>query len=192
VENPQLPIIDYSPRSEKLTLGEWWAKAPVRFTLLICIICNWFVWGIISLCIGGDAIGTMPSAQGYLLRSNGKFRAVSKGIWVFSLSYSTATLLITPLAFVLVCTALIRGMFGGRAPYWKAALVFSIFWYGPWAYAIIYHSFRSLFDVWHLDSIWPTFSWVLMGGAIAALLVLIIGAKRESKRRAMRAIGSNP
>jgi len=47
--------------------------------------------------LGGDAIGILPSQQGFVVKSHGHFATVSESAWVFSLFYSAATLLLTPL-----------------------------------------------------------------------------------------------
>jgi hypothetical protein len=183
MNNSPAPIIEYARRSGRLTLKEWREMAPLRFTLFVGVFVNWFLFFFISLLIGGDAIGITPSTQGFVVTDHGRFTSVTKGIWFFSLIYPAATLLITPLAFVLLVSSLLRGLFGDRAPYWRATFLFCL-WYAPWAYAISRDTRISALDAWGLKSIWPVVSWLLIGIAIAMAVVIVIGARWEGKRSA--------
>jgi len=69
---------------------------PILGTLVLIAVVNWFVCFGISLYWGGDATSVLPSQEGFGLKSHGNRRAVSESTWVFSLFYSTATLLGTP------------------------------------------------------------------------------------------------
>jgi hypothetical protein len=180
MKKTRFPIIDYASRTEKLTPGEWWAKAPRRFTLLIFIILNWAVCGCTSYMVGGDAIGTMPSAQGYVVKTQGHFTTVSESVWYFSLVYPATTFLLTPLAIVLVVAALLRGVFKGRPPFFRAALLFCPI-YLPLAYTIMRDTLRSALDAWRLDSHWPTISWLLLSVTAVMVSLLAIGANWERK-----------
>jgi hypothetical protein len=75
--------------------------SPVLATLAAVAFINWFVFIAISICLGGNAIGTLPSQDGFILTSHGRHTAVSEFTWVFSLYYSAATLLGFPAIFIL-------------------------------------------------------------------------------------------
>jgi hypothetical protein len=185
----RLPIIRYERKSERLTLREWWAKAPVRFTLLGCIFLNWFVCGFISLRIGGFAIGITPSTQGFVVKDHGHFTTVSKPIWLFSLFYPAATLLFTHLATLFLGLSLIRGLFRRRSPYLPFMLFTSPF-FVPLAYSIIGDCCRSLLDYWHMNTLWPAVSWLLLVVAIAFVLILIVVEWQWSRRERLRLLSA--
>src|SRR5262245_19323565 len=73
-----------------------YTKAPVVLALAILAFLNWFVFAGISIYIGGDAIGTLPSTDGFIVESHGQRTVVSEAVWLFSLFYSGGTLLLTP------------------------------------------------------------------------------------------------
>jgi hypothetical protein len=69
---------------------------PILGALVLIAFVNWFVFFGISMYLGGNATGVLPSQEGYVLKSHGNRRTVSESTWVFSLFYSTASLLGTP------------------------------------------------------------------------------------------------
>jgi hypothetical protein len=187
MENKPLLVINYQSRTERLTFKEWWAMAPRRFTLLACIIGNLAVCIGVSLLIGGVAMGTTPSSQGYFVADHGHFVRVTERVWLFSLFYPAATLLMTPLAIGLLLASFNRGPFKGRMI--RIAL-FASLWYVPWAYANIRDTSRSALDFWHLNSLWPGTFWLLGVSAVAILVVLLIASVRESRRERQRWIST--
>jgi hypothetical protein len=53
---------------------------------MIAIACmaNWFAWALISICLGGDALGVKPEGGRYFLSSHGRYREVSRGVFTYS------------------------------------------------------------------------------------------------------------
>jgi hypothetical protein len=68
----------------------------------VCAIAwiNWFLFCGISGYLGGDALHTLPSKDGFVLTSHGRPTPVSEPVWVCNLFYTGATLLLTPLVFL--------------------------------------------------------------------------------------------
>lgn len=73
---------------------------PIHGTLAILSWFNWFVYMAFSLYWGGDAIGILPSQDGFILKSHGHHTTVSETVWVISLFYGAATLLGTPAIWI--------------------------------------------------------------------------------------------
>ena len=48
---------------------------------------------VISLKVGGDSIGVLPSQSGFIVTSHGHQTEVSEGLWLFSLIYPALSLL---------------------------------------------------------------------------------------------------
>jgi hypothetical protein len=69
---------------------------PVLGALVLIAFVNWFVFFGIDMYLGGDAVGILPSKEGFVLKDHGRRTPVSKSVWVFSLYYDTATLLGSP------------------------------------------------------------------------------------------------
>jgi hypothetical protein len=61
---------------------------------------NWFLFCGISSYLGGDALHTLPSKDGFVLTSHGRPTPVSEPVWVCNLIYTGVTLLLTPLVFL--------------------------------------------------------------------------------------------
>jgi hypothetical protein len=73
-------------------------KASPKFGLLgLLAFLNWFLCAGINMYFGGDALDTLPSRDGFALISHGHYTAVSESVWLFSLIYSGASLLLTPI-----------------------------------------------------------------------------------------------
>jgi hypothetical protein len=76
---------------------------PVLGILAVIAFINWFVFMGVSIYLGGDPIGILPSQDGFILKSHGHHTVVSEPTWVFSLYYSAATLLLSPaIVFLLI------------------------------------------------------------------------------------------
>jgi hypothetical protein len=73
---------------------------PIHGVLLIASWFNWFVFAAFSIYWGGDAIGILPSQDGFVLKSHGHHTTVSETVWVISLFYGAATLLGTPAIWI--------------------------------------------------------------------------------------------
>jgi hypothetical protein len=69
---------------------------PIHGALLVASWFNWFLFFAFSMYWGGDAIGVLPSRDGFILKSHGHHTIVSETVWVISLFYGAATLLGTP------------------------------------------------------------------------------------------------
>jgi uncharacterized membrane protein YadS len=85
----------------KISADVFFKKSPVLGTLLLLSVLNWFVFFGVSMYLGGDAVGILPSHDGFVVKSHGHHTPVSESAWVFSLIYSSATLLLTPLIWLL-------------------------------------------------------------------------------------------
>src|SRR6266850_6237737 len=86
---------------------------PIIATLGILAFVNWFMFFGVSMYLHGDALRTLPSRDGFILTSHGNHTPVSESVWLFSLLYSGATLLLTPLMMITVGVCL-QGAKGGR------------------------------------------------------------------------------
>ncbi len=96
----QVPAPETAPanllKTSTASTSSLFKNSPIWGTLASIAFINWFVFAGISIHLGGDAIGTLPSQDGFILTSHGRHTAVSESTWGFSLYYSTATLLLTP------------------------------------------------------------------------------------------------
>lgn len=75
--------------------------SPILGTLALLAFVNWFVFFGVTMYLGGEALDTLPSKDGFVVTSHGHHKAVSESVWLFSLFYSSATLLISPLIMFL-------------------------------------------------------------------------------------------
>jgi hypothetical protein len=121
--------------------------SPVLGTLFLISFLNWFVFFGVSMYFGGDALGTLPSKDGFVVTSHGHHKVVSPSVWQFSLFYSGATLLGTPLIWL----AFAARQFAGRAKQvkrWKALLIcaFIVVWVVGWNSSIGSSIRRSIED----------------------------------------------
>lgn len=105
IGKPTPPVIAETTKppasTEPATLGESskgisFEGKPVLRALFIIAFVNWFVFFGISMHLGGDAVGVLPSKEGFVLKEHGRRTPVSESAWAFSLYYSTASLLGTP------------------------------------------------------------------------------------------------
>jgi hypothetical protein len=118
-------------------------QAPLRTILFLVVFVNWFVCAAVSIAIGGDAIGTTPSHQGFVVTSHGRETPVCEGIWLFSLCYSLATFaLMPPAVFLLAATPLHR--LKGAPRYLIVILV--VLWVTGWYCAVIRNGGHSILD----------------------------------------------
>jgi hypothetical protein len=120
---------------------------PILLSLLLITFVNWFVFAGISMYLGGEAVGILPSTDGFMVTSHGHRTVVSEPVWVFSLFYSTATLLLSPLIVLLFFVLQTRGR--PAKVKWPMKLfvgAFLLVWFVGW-YSSIGSSFlRSLED----------------------------------------------
>jgi predicted metalloprotease len=75
-------------------------QSPVLVTLLVASVINWLLFFGVSMYLHGDALGTLPSKEGFVVRSHGQLTPVSESVWLFSLFYSGATLMLTPAIWI--------------------------------------------------------------------------------------------
>src|SRR5438552_18576340 len=86
--------------------------------------------------------------DGFVVTSHGHHKAVSEAVWQFSLFYSGATLLLTPLIWLMFAA----GQFAGKlkqARWWKVLLIcgFIVVWVVGW-YSSIGSSMRRSIKDW--------------------------------------------
>lgn len=94
---------------------------------------NWFVFFGVMMYLGGDAVGVLPSHDGFIVKSHGNRTAVSEGVWVFSLYYSTFSLLAFPA--VMIPFGIYEVIKRGAQLKWKwlivlFLLVWTVGWFG--------------------------------------------------------------
>jgi hypothetical protein len=142
----ELPV---SPSTQTMgrSLRDILKSSPVLGALVLISFLNWFVFFGTSLYFGGDALGTLPSRDGFVVTSHGHQTVVSETVWRFSLFYSGATLLATPLIWL---TFGVRE-FGSQlkqARRWKALLIcgFLLVWIVGWYSSIGSSLSRSIHD----------------------------------------------
>ena len=73
-------------------------SAVPRWAKLIFIIdfVNWFIFAVVVLSIGGDALDTQPVNGRFYVESHGTQTDVCEATWVFSLFYSYVSLILLP------------------------------------------------------------------------------------------------
>jgi hypothetical protein len=126
-------------------LGELFQRAPVRTILAGIAFVNLCVFFAVSALIGGDASGTSPSQQGFVVTSHGRQTAVTEGVWLFSLCYEMVTATLSPLVFFLLIVA-------ATQPYrWKGGrrylfLILAFVWAALWYYGVIRNGSHSILD----------------------------------------------
>jgi len=147
----QSPIFQPAPAatpSDKAVSEDFFKKSPVLGTLLLLSVLNWFVFAGISIYLGGDAVGILPSRDGFVVKSHGHHTAVSESAWVFSLFYSAATLLLTPLIWLLFALRTLGHRW--KKAKWSLKLFIGIFltvWVVGW-YSSIGRSFYHSWEDW--------------------------------------------
>ena len=122
---------------------EQFRQTPIRMILTVITVVNWFIFFAVSIIIGGDAIGTTPSQQGFVVTSHGDETLVTEGVWLFSLYYPLMTLAITPLVFLCLVASELP-LLKKRTRYFT--LIFLIIWATGWYYALIRDSNHSILD----------------------------------------------
>ncbi len=75
----------------------YFRATPVLTTVAAIVFINWFVSAVVVVILGGDALTTLPSEDGFVLSSHGNYTKVSEVVWIFSLVYSYLTVGFTPL-----------------------------------------------------------------------------------------------
>jgi hypothetical protein len=137
------------PAQNKISnLQDFVKQSPFLGTLFVVSFLNWFLWFGINLYLHGDALGTIPSRDGFTVKSHGHFTPVSESVWVFSLFYSGATMLLTPAIWIGAAARMIGGRL--QQPKWFIRLgmvAFILVWCLGW-YASIGRSFRRSVEDW--------------------------------------------
>src|SRR5258705_165406 len=138
-------------RSAQITAspnGDWLKEAPILGILFILSFVNWFLFAAINIYLGGDALGTLPSRDGFVVTSHGHHKAVSESAWIFSLFYSGATVLLTPLIWLSFAVRHF-GRHLKRARWHTRLLIFGFIfvWCVGW-YSSIGSSMRRSIDDW--------------------------------------------
>lgn len=128
-------------------------KSPILVTLAVIAFINWFVFIGISICLGGNAIGSLPSQDGFILTSHGHHTTVSESTWVFSLYYSTATLLGFPTIFLLLGgKQFLRRPRKGKWYLKLFAAAFLVLWCAGWFGSIGHDFLKSRADWIHFKA----------------------------------------
>jgi hypothetical protein len=101
------------------------------------------VFAGVSLTIGGDSIGTLPSKQGFVVTSHGNETVVSERTWLFCLFYPAATLSLSPLLIVPFFATEVS-FSNRRARYFAIGL--ACLWYLLWFWSILSAAIDSWID----------------------------------------------
>jgi hypothetical protein len=124
------------------------ADSPILGSLALLAFVNWFVCMGVHLYMGGDALGILPSSDGFVVKSHGHRAPVSEAAWVFNLFYSAATFLLSPMVVSLFAAKQARGQWKpGRWPLKIFVSLFIIVWAAGW-YSSIGSSFFRSFENW--------------------------------------------
>ena len=135
--------METSAKNRQPNAADMIRQAPIRCALAALAFINWIVFFVISMRIDGDAIGVMPSKQGFVVVSHGGETVVSEGTWLLSLYYPLATLSLTPLlVFLLGATQLPRL----KIPLRYLIVGFVCIWAVGWYFWIIWGASRSIID----------------------------------------------
>jgi hypothetical protein len=128
-----------------------WRRHPVAGWLGAAAMINFLVFFGISSAMGGDALGILPSRDGFVLKSHGQKTAVSQGAWVCNLFYCGGTLLLTPL--IVFGALALSGWFrsrGERTSHRWIVCCFLAIWMIAWEWGIgsaLYRSTRDWFEL---------------------------------------------
>jgi hypothetical protein len=122
-------------------------ESPVCVFVCILLGAKWVVFVAISIAIGGDSIGVLPTEQGFVVESHGRETAVSEATWLFSLYYPLATLTLTPLFFLLLMlTRAWKPAHGESRRVRIAVVVFLLLWAAGWYTALFRDAGQSIVD----------------------------------------------
>ena len=133
-----------SKRAEEVSDERLFQRAPVRTTLAAVAFVNWFLFFAVTISLGGDAIGTTPSTQGFVVKKGARITRVSERVWVFSLVYPLATLCLTPVAWMLLGATQFHRLKGRGERI--AVVMFVLIWCTGWYYAMARDGGRSIQD----------------------------------------------
>jgi hypothetical protein len=137
-----------STQNKISNLQDFVKQSPFLGTLFVVSFLNWFLWFAINVYLHGDALGTIPSRDGFTVKSHGHFTPVSESVWVFSLFYSGATMLLTPAVWMGAAARMIGGRLQQPKWFMRLGLVaFVIVWCLGW-YSSIGRSFRRSVEDW--------------------------------------------
>jgi hypothetical protein len=76
-------------------------RSRVLNRLVKVIAVNWVLCFGVTWYLGGSALGTFPSKDGFVLDNNGKHAVVSESVWLFSLFYTGISILVVPVVFAI-------------------------------------------------------------------------------------------
>jgi hypothetical protein len=130
------------------SLEDFVKQSPVLGTLLLLSFMNWFVCFGINIYLHGDAVGTFPSRDGFVVKSHGLYSPVSESVWLFGLFYSAATKLITPAIWIAAAVRIFRGRLA--QPRWLTGPALCAF-VGVWCffwYSSVGRSFHRSLEDW--------------------------------------------
>ncbi|HZN67908.1 MAG TPA: hypothetical protein VFB66_21665 [Tepidisphaeraceae bacterium] len=121
----------------------------VPATFVVVFFLNWLVFFATSVWIGGTALGTTPSKDGFVVEEKGRKTPVSEGVWLFSLAYPAATLTLSPAVMIGVGMWTIwKGRsfahLSRRARFFIVA--FLLFWAAGWYMAVSRDALHSYND----------------------------------------------
>ena len=86
---------------------------PFWRVFALCGGVNFVVFVVISLVLGGDALGTTAIGGHYFLASHGRLTEVSRGVWIYSWAHAFITVTTLPTVMIV---GLIHELMHPRSP----------------------------------------------------------------------------
>jgi hypothetical protein len=168
------PVLTESATPVESSDGISFKGSPVLGALAAIAFINWFVFFGVSMYLGGDAVGILPSKEGFVLKEHGRRIAVSEPVWVFSLYYSTASLLGTPAIIIPIGLLQLNKQKKNARPLAKILVgVFVSLWVVMWFSSIGSSFYRSYSDWQKLKQHEPEMLYQSPAAKVVTLIALI-------------------
>lgn len=122
-------------------------QSPILGTLFVMSFLNWWLSLAVHMYLHGDAIDTCPSRDGFVVNSHGDVTPVTESVWVFSLFYTGATLMVTPAIGIAVAARTFKGELRDARPIVRLGIPIVIgVWCLGWYSSIGSSLYRSVED----------------------------------------------
>jgi hypothetical protein len=120
-------------------------NSDVVITLFLLSFVGWVLFIIVSAYLSGDAIGTSPSKDGFVVTNHGRKTTVSESVWLFSLFFSSGMLLLLP---SMQLPMFVRLFLRNQAKRWTRWLIgaFLLVWFAVWYLALGRSTYDSIMD----------------------------------------------
>ena len=133
-----------SPADEPLDLRQLYREAPVLTVLAAAGLTSFAGFLLLNRILGGDAAGTLPSQQGFVVDDRGTLTPVSEGTWLFSLCCSVASNVLGHLPLLVLLAVTQRHRLRTLKHYFMAA--FLVMWQVGWTWIWLRDGIPSLLD----------------------------------------------